>query len=189
MSLSPSALYHITPSLLKHPPALFIDPKATCVYLVYYYAPNSSLRRLSGSWRSRFSVMGPRFQLLVTLRLQHFLTLKDPDGQTFFIPSVLTTYYDCHSDPAKSTPHYPNETLARDASSLAHHRPPIKSLLCCSMQGKTLRGGLRLILNKMEVGGVQCAMRFSFFRKQKNKGRPCSGSQSVRSSWDRRYLS
>lgn len=90
MEESPSALYHITPSLLKHPPALFIDPKATCVYLVYYYAPNSSLRQLSGSWRSRFSVVGRRFELLVTFRLQRFLTPKDLDGQTFY---PLSSHY------------------------------------------------------------------------------------------------
>lgn len=94
------------------------------------------------------------------------LAFPDPEGSgwaDFLSPPVLTPCYDCHTDPAKSTPHYPNETLARDASSLALHRPPIKSLLCCSMPGKTLRGGPQLILNKMEVGGVQCARRFSFF--------------------------
>lgn len=44
---------------LKPLPALFIDPKATCVYLVYYYAPNSSRRMLSDSSKSRFNILGP----------------------------------------------------------------------------------------------------------------------------------
>lgn len=59
-----------------------------------------------------------------------------------FIPPVLTTCYDCHPDAAKSAPHYPNETLARDASSLAHHRPPLKvSAVLFYAREKTLRGG------------------------------------------------
>lgn len=150
MSLSPFVLYHITPSPLKPLPALFIDPKATCVYLVYYYAPNSSRRMLSDSSKGRFTVFGPcsaSFSSPLTFWCGVSWPWRIWRGR-LFIPPVLTARYDCRTDPAKCTPHYPNETLAWDASSLARHRLPHKvSVVLCCARGSA-EGGLLLILHK-----------------------------------------
>ncbi len=71
-SLSQSVHYSVLHCrLLTLSPALFIDPKATCVYLVYYYTLTSSRHMLSGRLRSVFSVSVSCFpcQLLITLEL------------------------------------------------------------------------------------------------------------------------
>lgn len=45
------------------------------------------------------------------------------------------------SDPAKITPHYPNETLAWPVPSLAQHRPPHKvSSVFCAVPGESTEG-------------------------------------------------
>lgn len=135
-SVSICALYSILLSPLTSQAALFIDPKATCVYLVYHYTLTSSRHMLSGTLKSVFRVLGLLLfpcQLLITLEL---LVQASPNlgfksagwYEWLSSPRVLTTGGDARcSDPAKNIPHYPNETLAWAAPSLAHHRPPHKA--------------------------------------------------------------
>ena len=71
-----------------------------------------------------------------------FLTLKDLEGQTFYAPSSHCLLWLPHRSCQVCTPHYPNETLAWDASSLARHRLPHKvSVVLCCARGSTGGGG------------------------------------------------
>lgn len=110
---------------LTSPPALFIDPKATCVscVLLHFHLKLSYVSRHLRTPPTHTHTSTPSCMFLSTLEpsaltttnLQAFASLGW--WRDFLAPtsSAAGAGVACVSDPAKITPHYPNETLARTA--------------------------------------------------------------------------
>lgn len=144
--------------LLESPPALFIDPKAMLVYVVYSYTFTLEVSRRQAGWgpypmtrMPSVSSHHPWTSWWCISKLGMIWIYRLVEGLSSH--SVLATRGASRcSDAAKITPHYPNETLALVAPPHTHPGLPHRgSALLCSAKGKTL--WLQLVLHKMEQGG------------------------------------